>query len=84
MFYKKTIEEIFAELNTNELGLTNEEAVKRLNEYGKNQLPKKKKDSVIKIFFNELKDPIVLLLLLNKKLWYNKLNQYIKRQGVYS
>ena len=63
MFYKKTKEEIFAELNTNELGLTNEEAVKRLNEYGKNQLPKKKKDSVIKIFFNELKDPMVILLI---------------------
>ena len=26
MFYKKTKEEIFNELNTNELGLTNEEA----------------------------------------------------------
>ena len=63
MFYKKTKEEIFNELNTNELGLTNEEAVKRLNEYGKNQLPKKKKDSVIKIFFNELKDPMVILLI---------------------
>ena len=63
MFYKKTKEEIFAELNTNELGLTNEEATKRLNEHGKNQLPKKKKDSVIKIFFNELKDPMIILLL---------------------
>ena len=63
MFYKKTKEEIFNKLNTNELGLTNEEAVKRLNEYGKNQLPKKKKDSVIKIFFNELKDPMVILLI---------------------
>ena len=63
MFYKKTKEEIFNELNTNELGLTNEEAVKRINEYGKNQLPKKKKDSVIKIFFNELKDPMVILLI---------------------
>ena len=33
------------------------------NKYGKNTLPKKKKDSVLKIFFNEFKDPLVILLI---------------------
>lgn len=63
MFYNKSIEEIFKELKTSIEGLTSEEASKRLKEYGKNELPKKKKDSVLKIFLNEFKDPIIILLL---------------------
>lgn len=62
MFYNKTIEEIEKELNTGIDGITEEEAKKRIELYGKNELPKKKKDSVIKIFINEFKDPIVMLL----------------------
>ena len=49
-------------LKSNEEGLTNEEALARLKKYGKNELPKKEKDSILTIFFRELKDPIVLLL----------------------
>ncbi|MBE6139718.1 MAG: HAD family hydrolase [Firmicutes bacterium] len=63
MFYNKKIEDIEHELETSIDGLTDKEAKKRLDKYGKNTLPKKKKDSVFKIFFNELKDPIVLLLI---------------------
>jgi len=63
VFYNKDISEIEKELNTNIDGLTEKEAKKRIEKYGKNILPKKKKDSILKIFFNELKDPIVLLLI---------------------
>ena len=63
MFYNKDIKEIEEELNTSVDGLTSKEAKKRIEKYGENTLPKKKKDSVFKIFFNELKDPIVLLLI---------------------
>ena len=63
MFYNKDIKEIEKELNTSIDGLTDKEVKKRIEKYGKNTLPKKKKDSVFKIFFNELKDPIVLLLI---------------------
>ena len=63
MFYNKNIEEIFNELETGTNGLTKEEVEKRKQLYGKNELPKKKKDSVIKIFFNEFKDPIIILLI---------------------
>jgi len=63
MFYNKDIKEIEKELNTSIEGLTNKDINKRIEKYGKNILPKKEKDSVFKIFFNELKDPIVLLLL---------------------
>lgn len=63
MYYNKNIEEIEKELNTNIDGLTSSNALERLQKYGKNTLPKKKKDGVLKIFFSEFKDPIVILLL---------------------
>lgn len=63
MYYNKEIDEILNELGTSSKGLTTSEANKRLEKYGKNTLPKKKKDSVFKIFINEFKDPILLLLL---------------------
>ena len=62
-WYSKKLEEIYKEIETNEKGLSAKEAKDRLAEYGKNTLPKQKKDSVFKIFFSEFKDPIVLLLI---------------------
>ncbi len=62
-WYQMTKDELFVKLKTDENGLTNKEANQRLEKYGKNTLPKKKKDSVIKIFFNEFKNPILILLL---------------------
>ena len=62
-FYNKKISEIFAEFNTSDRGLTEKEVKARQAKYGKNILPKKKKDSILKIFFNEFKDPMVLLLI---------------------
>ena len=44
-------------------GLKTNEIEKRMNKYGTNQIPKKKKDSILKIAFNELIEPITLLLL---------------------
>ena len=63
MFYNKEIKDIEKELKTSLNGLTDKESKERIKKYGKNILPKKKKDSVFKIFFNEFKDPIVLLLI---------------------
>ena len=62
-WYQMTRDELFTKLKTDENGLTHKEANQRLEKYGKNELPKKKKDSVIKIFFNEFKNPILILLL---------------------
>ena len=56
------IEELYQKLNTKEEGLNEEEALKRLELHGKNVLPKKKNTSFLKILFEELMDPIVLLL----------------------
>lgn len=60
--YNKSIDEILNELNSSINGLSDNQVNER-SQYGKNILPKKKKDSIITIFFNEFKDPIVLLLL---------------------
>lgn len=61
--YNKNIEDLFKEFDINENGLSKEEVLKRNNKYGKNELPRKKKDSVLKIFFSEFKDPIIILLI---------------------
>lgn len=61
MHFKK-LDEIYESLNTSEKGLSNKEALLRLKTNGKNVLPKKKRDSFIKIFFKGILDPIVLLL----------------------
>ena len=62
MFYNKKTEEIYKSLNTGLDGLTESQVNERISKYGKNTLPKKKKDSVFKIFLSEFKDPITLLL----------------------
>lgn len=46
-----------------ENGLSNEEVVRRQNNNGKNILEGKKQDSVFKIFFRQLKDPMIYILL---------------------
>ena len=63
MFYNKDIETIEKELKTSLDGLTDKEVKERIKKYGKNTLPKKKKDSIVKIFLSEFKDPIILLLI---------------------
>ena len=63
MFYKKETKEVLQELHTSENGLNNNEVQKRKEKYGKNELPKKKRETVWHIFFNEFKDPIVILLM---------------------
>ncbi len=63
MFYNKKIEEIEEELNTNIKGLNSNIVNENKEKYGMNILPRKKKDSIFKIFINEFKDPILLLLL---------------------
>ena len=63
MYYDRDIPAIETELGTSAQGLSTEEAQKRQQKFGKNILPQKPKDSILKIFINEFKDPIVLLLL---------------------
>ena len=55
-------EEILKELNTSLEGLSSDEIVSRNNKYGKNELPKKKKDSIFKIFIMEFANSITIIM----------------------
>lgn len=56
-------EEVIKDLGTNiEMGLSQAEAEKRLNEYGENILKEKKKDGPFKIFLSQLMDPMIYVL----------------------
>lgn len=61
-YYNKDIEEVLAEFHTNESGLSPKKANELLEKNGKNELPKAKQDSIIKLFFNQFKNPIELIL----------------------
>ena len=62
-YYSMTIEEIHTKLKTTSIGLTTKEVEKRIERDGLNELPRKKKESIISIFIKEIFDPIVLLLI---------------------
>lgn len=58
-----TKDETIKGLETNSLnGLTEEEAKKRLEKYGTNELKEKKKKSFIQIFLSQLNDPMIFVL----------------------
>lgn len=62
-WYKESIENILKKTNSKISGLSDKEVEKRLLKYGKNELPKKKKDSFIIIFLKQIKEPLVILLI---------------------
>ena len=62
-YYRENIDKVLNNLQTSLNGLTEEDVFERLKRYGKNELPKKKKDGLIKIFFKQIIDPIVIILI---------------------
>jgi Ca2+-transporting ATPase len=61
-YYSQKIPEVIKSLNTSEDGLTKEEAAKRLEEYGYNELEKGKKLNALTIFISQFKNALILLL----------------------
>ena len=61
--YLKTNEEVLEELRSQRTGLSTAEAVKRQKEYGKNELEQAKKETLVQKFINELKDPMLIMLM---------------------
>ena len=61
-YSEKEIKDLYKELKTDEKGLTPLEVSSRLNKYGKNELPKGKKDGILKLFFSQFENPIELIL----------------------
>src|SRR3989344_2837772 len=62
-FYNKDSSEVTQYFNTSEHGFTSSEAQRRLAEYGSNELPEAKRDSVFAIFFRQFKSPLIFILL---------------------
>lgn len=63
MWYTKTKEEVLKEFNVDPAkGLSEEEVVKRREQYGANVLQAKKKKSVLSMFFSQLKDWLIYVL----------------------
>ena len=62
-WHKLTIEKVFGELNSSEAGLTADEAAKRIQQYGPNQLQEKKKKPAWLLFLMQFKDIMILILM---------------------
>ena len=61
--YLHEVNDVFAEVKSSEQGLTSAEAQKRLQENGKNKLAEAKKVSMFSRFIDQLKDPMIIILL---------------------
>ena len=62
--YLESTEAVFAEVQSSEAGLSSQEAAARLEKNGKNKLAEGKKDSTLKKFFDQMKDPMIIILLI--------------------
>ena len=63
VFYREDKDAVLQAVGSCETGLTSAEAEKRLAENGKNKLAEGKKDSLLKRFFQQMADPMILILL---------------------
>ena len=61
--YLETADAVFSEVKSGADGLSSQEAAARLEANGKNKLAEAKKDSMVKRFFNQMKDPMIIILL---------------------
>lgn len=64
MWFKKSSQDIINELSSNAVeGLTSSEANARLTKYGKNKLQSKKKKSKLSMFFAQINDAMIYILI---------------------
>ncbi len=65
IWHSAELDSIIEDLGTDKaVGLTKEEAARRLAKYGKNQLNQKKKKSVVQRFIDQFKDYMIIILLI--------------------
>ena len=62
-FYLQETKDVFSAVGSSENGLSSQEAASRLEKNGKNKLAEAKKDSMFKRFINQMKDPMIIILL---------------------
>lgn len=63
-YYQLSAQEIFAQLHTQDTGISSAEATSRLLHYGPNMLQEKKKISPWMIFFSQLTSPLIVILMI--------------------
>ena len=61
--WDKTVQEVWKMTNSSKDGITQKLAEQRLLLNGKNEIPKGKKKTIIEIFFQQFKSPIILILI---------------------
>ena len=62
-YYCEDAAAVLKDVDSSESGLSSEEAKKRLERDGRNELAAEKKDSLIKRFFAQMADPMIIILL---------------------
>ncbi|MBE6591728.1 MAG: cation-translocating P-type ATPase [Ruminococcaceae bacterium] len=63
VYYREPKEKVLAEFSVDENGLGTKTVEERQEKYGKNKLAEGKKDSLLKKFFSQFADPMILVLL---------------------
>lgn len=64
MYYKETVDKVIKELNSNVNGLSSDEALKRLENYGLNKIADDKKVSKIALLLKQFQDAMIIMLLI--------------------
>ena len=67
--YLEQADAVLRDVDSRDSGLTAAEAEERLVKNGKNKLEEAKKDSLIKRFFQQMADPMIIILLAAGVLW---------------
>ena len=62
-YYQKSREDVMKELNTSETGLSQAQAEESLKKFGRNELVEGKKKSAVRVFFEQYKDFLVIILI---------------------
>jgi len=62
-WYNKEVDEVVRDLASSMNGLSSTKINERLTKYGQNVLPKQKRDNIFQILYRELKNPIVIILI---------------------
>jgi len=62
-YYNYPINKVLDEFKTSSKGISQQEAEKRLEKYGLNEIKEEKKISIFQIFFSQFKSPLIIILL---------------------
>jgi len=69
-YWSKSTEEILKIFSSSTQGLNEEEAKNRSRKYGLNDIPKRKEKSALSLFVSELKNPLILTLIVISFVYY--------------